>query len=501
MSTKGKIKEYKEYQKKMNAYGLMLGTASVDKETIAPKKGNKYRNEMFNIIYGELFSLETNPDYIALVEELSKEDLGEELNRDLYLAKKGLEEVTKFSKEEAMEFNLAVSESSDAWLEAKTKNDYSLFDKHIQKLIELSKKRAIKRNPNVASYNLMLDDYEEGMTIEKYDEFFGLIKKELIPLIKKIDAKKDYIDDSFLYKYYPKAKQEEFNKELLKYINFDSSWGYLSETEHPFTFGLSKNDIRITTNYDEHNVASNIFSVIHEAGHGHYEHNVDEKYEGTNIKNISSGMHESQSRFLENYIGRKKSFWVNLYPKLQELFPENLKDVSIDDFVKAINLSRCSLIRTDADELTYPVHILIRYEIEKGIFDGSVDVSKLDQIWNQKYKEYLGLDVPSVKDGILQDMHWGSAYFGYFPTYALGSAIGAQLLNSMEKKLDVDGLLENNKFKDIMKYLKENVQHDGALHNYDYVLKRATGEEFNPSYYINYLKKKYSTIYGIESTF
>ena len=212
-------------------------------------------------------------------------------------------------------------------------------------------------------------------------------------------------------------------------------------------------------------------------------------------------MHESQSRFLENHIGRKKSFWVNLYPKLQELFPENLKDVSIDDFVKAINLSRSSLIRTDADELTYPVHILIRYEIEKGIFDGTVDVSKLDQIWNQKYKEYLGLDVPSVKDGILQDMHWGSAYFGYFPTYALGSAIGAQLLNSMEKKLDVDGLLENNKFKDIMKYLKENVQHDGALHNYDYVLIRATGEEFNPSYYINYLKKKYSTIYGIESTF
>ncbi len=496
-----KIKKYKEFQKKMHAYGLMLATCSTDKETIAPKDGNKYRNEMMNIIYGETFLLETNPEYISLVEDLSKEDLGEELNRDLYLAKKALEEVTKFSKQEAMEFNLAVSESADAWLEAKTNNDYSVFSSHLAKLIELSKQRAHKRNSEAVAYNLFLDDYEEGMNIEKYDEFFNLVKEELIPLIKEIDKKRDYIDDSFLYKYYPKEKQMQFNKELLKYINFDSSWGYLLETEHPFTCGLSKNDIRITTNYDEYNVASNIFSVIHEAGHGHFEHNVDEKYDCTNIRNISSGMHESQSRFLENYIGRKKSFWVNLYPKLQEIFPENLKDVSIDQFVKAINLSKCSLIRTDADELTYPVHILIRYELEKGIFDGSVDVSKLDEIWNRKYKEYLNVDVKNVRDGILQDMHWGSAYFGYFPTYALGSAIGAQLLNAMEKQMDVDKLLENNQFDVIMKYLKENVQHDGALHNYDYVLKRVSNESFNPRYYIDYLKNKYSKIYGLESTF
>ncbi len=496
MNKEEMIEKYKEYQDRVNAYGLLLSTTYFDKETIAPLSGNTYRNKMLNIMSGEAYDIETDSKMIELVEQLSQMDLGEDLNRDVYLTKKSLESISKFSKEEIMEFDLACSNSFDAWLKAKGDNDYSLFENHLKKLIELSKMRANRRNEKATSYNVLLDDFEEGMTIEKYDEFFDLVKKELIPLIKEVSTK--HIDDSFLYKYYPKDKQVLFNEELLKYINFDSSWGYMGVSEHPFTNGLSKNDVRITTSYDEHNIASNIFSVIHETGHAHYEHNVLEKYEGTNIKKyISSGMHESQSRFLENYIGRRKSFWVNLYPRLQELFKENLADVSLDDFIRAINVSKPSLIRTEADELTYPIHILIRYEIEKGIFDGSVSVDNLNEVWNQKYKEYLGVDVPSDSQGILQDIHWSSASFGYFPTYALGSAFGAQFLRQMESDIEIDKLLIENKFESIIDYLKDNIQFDGSLHNYDYILNRATHESFNPKYYIDYLKNKYKNLYNL----
>ena len=496
MNKEEMIKKYEEYRERLNAYELMINTVCFDKNTIAPVMGNKYRNQMLNIIVGEAYVIETDPEIIKLVDELSEMDLGEDLNRDVFLTKKSLESVSKFTKEEVMEFNNAFSESFDAWLVAKEKGDYSLFEKHLIKVIEIAKKKAVRRNPEALAYNVMLDDYEEGMTIERYDEFFKLIKEELLPLIKEVDSKKDYIDDSFLYKYYPKDKQALFNERLKEYICFDKSWGYLGQSEHPFTNGLSKNDVRITTNYDEYNIASNIFSVIHEVGHAHYEHNILDKYDGTNIKKyISSGMHESQSRFLENYVGRRKSFWIPLYPYLQELFPENLGAVDLDTFIKTINASKCSLIRTEADELTYPIHILIRYEIEKGLCDGSISCDKLNETWNQKYKEYLGVDVTNDRDGILQDVHWSDASFGYFPTYALGSAFGAQFLATIEKEMDLDNLLENGKFDELVAYLRDHIQFDGALHNYEYILNRATKEDFNPRYYVDYLKNKYTKLY------
>lgn len=490
------LKEYNAYKQRINAYELLINTTSFDKQTIAPLAGNNYRNQMLNQIVGDAYVIETADKIIELVDKMSQMDFGEDLNRDIFFTKKALDNISKFSKEEIMEFNKAYNDSFDAWLLAKEKGEYTLFEKHLKRMIEISSIKANRRNNNILPYDVMLDDYEEGMTIKKYDEFFGLIKKELLPLIKMVDSKKDMIDDSFLYKYYPKEKQMLFNEKLKEFLCFDKSWGYLGESEHPFTMGLSGNDVRITTNIDEQNLASNIFSVIHETGHAHYEHNVLPKYDGTNIKKyISSGMHESQSRFLENYIGRRKAFWVSLYPYLQELFPENLSDVDLDTFVRAINVSKCSLIRTEADELTYPIHILIRYEIEKGLFDKSISLDNLNLTWNQKYKDYLGIDVPNDRDGILQDVHWSDASFGYFPTYALGSAFGAQFLATIEKELDVDGILESGNFKVLVNYLKDNIQFDGALHNYEYIINRATGKSFDPMYYVNYLKEKYTKLY------
>ncbi|MBQ6478355.1 MAG: carboxypeptidase M32 [Erysipelotrichaceae bacterium] len=499
MNKKEAIRIYKEFNEKIKAYTLVLNTTDIDRLTVAPRKGSAYRNRMLSIIEGELFELQTDKSYVEAILFLSETDLGEIGNRDIALAKKSLENILKFSKEETMEFSLAMMNSYEAWYDAKNRNDYKIFEPHLLKLIEMSKQRLQKRNPKIHPYDLALDDYEEGMDRKKYDLFFSLIKKELLPLIRKIDKKKGYIDDSFLYRYYPADKQAVFMKDIMKYIGFSSEWGCMALTEHPFTDALSRNDVRVTTAYDEHNITSAIFSLIHECGHGFYEHQIDPKYDAyPYLHQISSGMHESQSRFFENYLGRRKSFFRILYPKLQELFPENLKNVSIDDFIRAVNVSKCSLIRTDADELTYPVHILIRYELEKEIFENKIDLNRLDQLWDEKYEKYFGIKSGKASDGILQDVHWSGASFGYFPTYALGSAIGAQILHKMEKDLNVDDLLEKGKFSSITAYLKKNIQHYAALYSFEQILEKATGEKFDPNYYIGYLKDKYKGLYGIK---
>lgn len=499
MNTKQALKIYKKQIEKIKAYTLVLDTTSFDRLTIAPKDGSIYRNKMISIINGELFELQTDKEFVEAVLYLSSQDLGEVMNREIALAKKAMEDQLKFTKEEAMTFSMALMEGNDAWRKAKSASKYALFEKQLLKLIDLSKQRAAKRDPKKKAYDLLLDDYEEGMNQKKYDEFFKLIKTELLPLIKKIDRKKNYIDNSFLYKYYPAEKQAIFMEKIMKYLNFDPSWGYMGLTEHPFTNGLSRNDVRVTTHYYEHDISAAIFSLVHECGHAFYEHQVDPKFDNyLYIKQMSSGIHESQSRFFENYLARRESFFALLYPELQKLFPENLKDVTLEQFVKAVNVSHCSLIRTRADELTYPIHILIRYELEKDIFAGKADLKNLDKEWNKKYKKYLGVEVKKDSEGILQDVHWSDASFGYFPTYALGSAIGAQIFKKMSEDLDVDKLLSTGKFKVITDYLKKNIQKYAALYNYETILKMASGEDFNPRYYIDYLKEKYQKLYDID---
>ncbi len=498
MNKKEALKIYHDHIERIKAYHLVLATADFDSSTIAPKKGSAYRNRMLSIVQGEAFPIQTDPVLVEAVDYLNSIELDEKMKREISLAKKDIEEMLCFTKEEVMEFALVQMNAHDAWLEAKQKNDYSIFEPHLLRLIELTKQRTLKKKPGAKVYDTLLDDYQEGMNMKKYDAFFKMIRKELVPLIRKVGKKQDLIDDSFIFRHYPIEKQERFSKDLQRYLGFDKSWGYMGVSEHPFTNAFSRNDVRITTNYDEYNVIGSIYSIIHETGHAFYEHQLDPAYDSyMKLSDMSSGMHESQSRFLENYLGRRKAFFTTLYPKLQKLFPENLGDVTLDAFSKAVNVSRCSLIRTDADELTYPVHILIRYEIEKMIFNNEIDLHDLPEIWNRKYKEYLGVDVPDDASGILQDIHWSLAYFGYFPTYALGSAIGAQIFHQMNKEMDVDGCLARGDFKALTGYLKQHIQKHGNLYDYDTILRNATGEPFDPRYYTDYLKNKYRKLYEL----
>ncbi len=491
------LKKYEEWVLKMSAYQMALAIIGVDKQTVAPKAGNEYRDLRTSILAGEAFSIQTDPEMKEVLEALLKEDLDGDTRRAVELYYKEMMHVVSIPKDFFVEHSNLVNESYNAWLEAKTKDDYSIFAPYLAKVIEDSKKIYGYRNSTETLYNQMLDDFEPGMNEEKYDAFFAKVKERLVPLIQKVVNAKQ-IDTAFLYKNYPVEDQKNASKEILKYLHFDEDWGYQNETEHPFTSWTCENDCRTTTKYLPNNLPSAILSTVHEVGHATYEHDIDPKYDGMILSNgVSSGMHESQSRLFENYLGRTLSFWKANYPALQKYFSKQLEGITVEQYVDAINASTPSLIRTEADELTYPMHILIRYEIEKGLFNGTIPVEKLNETWNKMYKEYLGVDVPNDRDGILQDVHWSDGSFGYFPTYALGSAFSAQFMKAMRKDIDVDALLENNKFDEIIAWLKEHIHQYGCRYTAEEIMLKATGEPFNPDYYLDYLEEKYTKLYNL----
>ena len=482
-----------EYEDKIRAYNLAFNTIYFDHETIAPQGGNEYRFKCLDILTEEFYKIKTDEKVYEALLRLEKEDLNSIDKRRVKLLLKNFDELKKIPSDLYLKFSSLKTKAQTVWQEAKNTNNYAMYEPYLIELINMSKKLYQYKNPDIEVYDQMLDDYEEGMNMKMYDEFFNLIKEELVPLIKKI-SKFNIINKDCIVGHYDIDSQRKVQKLIKDFMHFDSSWGYMSEYMHPFTSGFSINDVRITTFYHEEDFTDAIFSSIHEIGHAIYEHQMNKEYEGGILQNVSSGLHESQSRLYENMLGRSYHFWDTLFIKMKEIL--NLK-CSQQEFVEAINMSRPSLIRTQSDELTYPIHILIRYEMEKAIFKDNIDLKDLNKLWNKYYLDYLGVEVDSDTNGILQDVHWSDASFGYFPTYALGSAYAAQFMHYMAKELDVDYLLANGKLDVISKYLKDHIHHFSNSIEPKEVIIKATGEKFNPRYYINYLKDKYSKLYNL----
>lgn len=489
---------YKEYKSRTNAYTLAMNVMYFDQATIAPKQGAKYANQAMSTLAGELYTISTDPESIAKIEELSKQEgLSLELKKELTLLLNNLEENRNVPKDVFVSFRKAVADSETAWHEAKVKKDYEMFKPYLKDVIEKQKEVLSYSKKDLTPYDILLDRFQMGMNMDKYDAFFDKVKETLIPLIKEIKEHGKKIDDSILFANYDIKKQEAFAKELNQFMNVDPTNCYMGTTEHPFTSFFSAHDVRITTHYYEQNVMSAILSTIHEYGHALYGLQVNDEYEGSTLSSeIGFAMHESQSRFMENHIGRSQAFWEVNYPKLQKHF-DQLKDISLDSFMEMINVSYPSLIRTEADELTYPLHIVIRYELEKKIFNEGVNYDELDKLWADKYEEYLGIRPTNDAEGILQDMHWGAANLGYFPTYALGSAFAAQFYHQMEKEIDVESALKNDNFSIISNWLKENIHQYGAYKDADQLMIDVTGEPFNPQYYIDYLTTKFRKVYEL----
>lgn len=501
------VKEFITWEKKVEAFDMAMGIIGIDSTAVPPSQGRAYRDEHTAILAGEVFKLRNDSQVFEIMEKLLENKSLIESGLKECGMDASLENVEDFRRrvelyheegarrreipvEKFIAYQKVLEKSKVAWLSAKANNDWNSYAPILKDVFEGCKELTSYEKSELSIFDRLLDHHEKGMTSKDYDNFFNQVKERLVPIIKTKENAKPVSD--LWTKEYSVEKQRLFGNELLKYIGFTPEWGKMSESEHPLTSWISSGDVRFTTHYRLNNPVDSILSTIHESGHAWYTHNVSEKYDGNIISNsISSAMHESQSRFCENHLARSKAFWQVHLPRLKELFSEELGDISLDDFYKVVNEAKPSLIRTQADELTYPLHIVIRYELEREVFEGKLDPKDLSEAWNAKYKEYLGIDVPDASSGILQDMHWASGYFGYFPTYALGSAYAAQFDYYMRKEIDPDRLMLENRYTDIMAWLKENIQKYGNRYVSKDIIKMATGEDFNPKYYLDYLEARY----------
>lgn len=494
------INTYIDYRSKMQALGYASYIISWDSETEAPVGCLEERSKQVGILSEMSYKLERSDEYIETVKTLFEHlnELDGVLKVEIKKVHKNLMESLKIPMEELVEYSILISKAQSIWADAKVNNDYNKFAPTLDEIIKFNK-RYVKylETEKLSGYNVLLDMYEEGMTKESYDKFFSLLKEEIVPLVHKInDLPK--VECSFKDQLFDINKQKEFANYLMDVMCFDKSRGLMKESEHPFTSGYGTSDVRITNHYYEDLLISSIFSCIHELGHATYEQQCDPLLDSTLVGGgTSMAMHESQSRFYENIVGRSYEFWIRHYPKLKSIFSDELKDVTLDEFYKHINNVECSLIRTEADELTYPLHIMVRYEIEKLIIESDIDVYELPKLWNKLYKEYLEIDVPNDKQGILQDVHWAGGSFGYFPTYALGSAYGAQLLDAMKKDLDFEKVIGEENLKAINEWLKNKIHIYGATKTPDELMNIATGKSFDASYFVEYLKNKFSKLYNL----
>lgn len=492
-----KLNRFKELKKEIAAYRMLLNIQSFDQYTIAPKFSKELSSSLSSIVASKLFELETAEELESLTKELSIDaSIDDGVRKELLLDLKEIDHKKCIPLVDYKKGLEAFDKAVIAWESAREHKDYNLFKDALKQSIHYRKLWIEYRKKNISMYNQMLDDYQPGSSIETYDSFFTLIKNELVPFIRDVIASKKVINLDKVLVDIDLDKQKKVVRLLADYLNFKEEFSYIGESSHPFSMFINKNNIRITTRYIQNNILSTFFSVAHEIGHGMYSQNVDYPYVGSNKESyISMGMHESQSRFLENNICKSYSFWKYFYPKLQELVP-NFKEIALDDFYACINKVELNLIRTESDELTYPIHVLIRYEIEKELIDGTLDIDNLNTIWNQKYQDYLGITPENDLDGVLQDIHWTDS-FGYFPTYALGSAIAAQIHHYLLKSFDMEAKMLNGDISSIQQWLKEHIHRYGGLLDYNEILLKATKEVFNPQYYIDYLKNKYKKIYNL----
>ena len=498
-NVKQALEKLDELEATYAAYNHALGVLGVDAATAAPEASAAYRGKTMAVLSGVIYGLVADPKNAELAAYLleHKDELDQETVRRVQLLKKSFDQISRIPQEEYIDYQVLLNDADGIWRKAKNENDFASFAPVLEKIIAYNRKFAGYYNPQMTPYNALLNEYEEGLTMDTLDAFFKQLREAIVPLVHAI-AKKEQADDSFLHKSYPIAVQRAFSDYLMDSIGIDKKRCTLAETEHPFTSGMNTDDVRITTHYYEHDVASSLFSVIHEGGHAIYDMGYDPRYNGTALAGgVAMSIHESQSRFYENVIGRSLAYVKTIFPKMQELFPQQLEGVTAEMMYRAVNKAEPSLIRIEADELTYAQHIMVRYEIEKQLIAGTLAVKDLPQAWNAMVKEYLGIDVPDDARGCLQDTHWAGGLFGYFPSYALGSAYASQMKAVMEKEIgSVDALVEKGEIAKVTAWLGEHIHWYGCLYTPGELFERSCGK-FNAKYYTDYLTEKFSKLYNL----
>ena len=497
-----KMQELVELAEEIEDLSHIGAVLSWDQMINMPPGGAEERGNQLAALGRIIHEKFTTDEVGQLISELAEEvgDLNAETDeaRMVKVSKRAYDKQTKIPLPLLMEFIQTTTMANETWVKAREEADFSIFQPDLEKIVDLRQQHANLFKPYDHIYDPLLDDFEPGMKTAEVKEIFEKLRPQQVELIHAI-AEKEPPDNSFLKKHYKEDYQEIIGRDVITRFGFDWDRGRLDETTHPFTTAFGLGDVRITTRYLKDDAGSALFSTMHEAGHAMYEQGLDKKYNRHPLSGAASlAIHESQSRLWENLVGRSKEFWSFFYPSMQMLFPEYLSNVSMEDFYRGINKVEPSLIRVEADEATYNMHIMLRLEIEIGLMEGTIKVKDLPEIWNTRMQEYLGITPPDDAQGVLQDIHWSGGMIGYFPTYALGNLASVQLWDTMlEQHPNVLDEIAQGKFDTILGWMREHVHRYGSKFEPQEIMLKATGSKITPEPYMKYLKTKYSEIYNL----
>jgi carboxypeptidase Taq len=483
----------------LNGAASLLGW---DQQTYMPAGGGEARGQHLATLEKIAHQKATSEEAGKLLEDLKAEYAGADTASDdaalVRVAARDYDKAVRVPAEFVAEQAIVTAKAFEAWVEARSKSEFGIFLPHLEKVMDLVKRYVSFFPPADHPYDTLLDDYEPGMKTADVKVIFDALRPKQVELLRAI-AGRPQVNDKFLHRKYDEQKVWAFSGEITRNFGYDWTRGRMDKAPHPFETSFSVNDVRITNRFEAGSPLATLFSAMHEAGHAMYEQGINPAYERTSLSHGTSlAVHESQSRMWENLVGRSLPFWEFFYSKLKKIFPAQLEGVGLKNFYKAINKVQPSMIRVNADEATYNLHIMLRLELEMAMVAGKISLKDLPEIWNTKMKEYLGVTPPNDAQGVLQDIHWSYGSIGYFSTYALGNLVSAQLWEKINK--DIHGLdeqIRGGKFDALLHWLRENVHKHGRKYNPQDLVQMVTGSKITPQPYIRYLTSKYSDIYGL----
>jgi carboxypeptidase Taq len=473
------------------------GVLRWDQEVVMPEGGTPARSQQLSALSALSHELLTDEETGEHLDALAERDLTGDQQAVVREVRREYDRATSVPTDLVEEISRTTSEAHPKWKQAKEEDDFSIFAPTLEKLIDLKRQYAEHVDPDEDPYAVLFAEYEPYLDIETAERVLDELKAELVPLIDDVaDSEADIATDAFSGEY-PEASQEEFVREVLDELGYDWDRGRLDTAPHPFSSG-TQFDARVTTRFNEEDPMGALLSTVHEFGHATYTQGLPDEHYGTPLgQSRDLSVHESQSRFWENHVGRTRAFWELMLPAMKEQFPQ-IEDVTVEDAYEAANqVFDDNLIRVEADELTYHMHIIVRFEIEKQLIRGELDVEDVPEVWNDKYEEYLGIRPDTDAEGCLQDIHWSHGSFGYFSTYTLGSVLAAQIDAAVREDLDVDDLVREGEFEPIHEWLTGKVHSQGCRYTTDELIERATGGELTAEYFVDYVTEKYGDLYGV----
>jgi carboxypeptidase Taq len=492
-----------ELSRQVHLLNSCMALLDWDQKTYIPKNGSENRGNQLALLAGLSHQKATAPEIGDLLKQLEGSPMAADPDSfeaaNIHEVKHSYDKLVKVPQSLVEELTRVTTVAHDVWADARKKSDFSVFFPYLEKIIQLKQQQAEAVGYEKHPYDALLDDFEPGATIQKVAKVFAEFRDELVGLVKAISNSKKKPDATILQRNYPVERQAEFGKEASAAIGYDYDQGRLDVTVHPFCTGIGPGDVRITTRYNPRHFGQAFFGILHESGHGIYEQGLDPKRFGTpGGDSVSLGIHESQSRMWENMVGRSKSFWRYFFSKAQKAFPEALGAVKLDDFHFAVNEVKPSFIRVEADEVTYNLHILVRFEIEQAFFSGDLKPKDIPAAWNDKFKKYFGITPSDDAQGCLQDVHWSAGYIGYFPTYSLGNLYSAQFFEQARKDLgDLDGQFAKGEFGKLKGWLNEKIHRLGQRYRAEKLAEVVTGKPLSHRPLMDYLKTKYGELYGV----